>query len=118
MQKTVTIAGKSVTLTQAVATPSETRFYLYSRDVPLDQGNSFSLTDNGRNVNGLDASVGGITNQDGYQTIPSNQPITSEIVDFEPLFGSHAIGVLTVSAPPEAMAVPGCFTSLFNRSVV
>ncbi len=68
MQQTVTVAGKSVTLTQGVATPSETRFYLYSRDVQLDQGNNFSLTDNGRNVNGIDGSVGGITNQDGYLT--------------------------------------------------
>jgi hypothetical protein len=108
-QQTVTIAGKSVTLTQAVATPSETRFYLYSRDVPLDQGNSFSLTDNGRNVNQNDSSIGGITNQDGYLTSPANQPITSEIVDFDPLFGSHAVGVLTFSAPGGSHAGPWVF---------
>ena len=109
MQQTVTVAGKSVTLTQGVATPSETRFYLYSRDVPLDQGNNFSLMDNGRNVNGIDGSVGGITNQDGYLTNPPNQPITTEIVDFEPLFESHAVGVLTVNAPPGSHAGPWTF---------
>jgi hypothetical protein len=109
MQQTVTVAGKSVTLTQGVATPSETRFYLYSRDVPLDQGNNFSLMDNGRNVNGIDGSVGGITNQDGYLTNPPNQPITTEIVDFEPLFESHAVGVLTVNAPPGSHAGPWIF---------
>ena len=109
MQQTVTVAGKSVTLTQGVATPSETRFYLYSRDVPLDQGNNFSLTDNGRNVNGIDGSVGGITNQDGYTTYDSNLSNTTEIVDFEPLFESHAVGVLTVSAPPGSHGGPWIF---------
>ncbi len=108
-QKTVTVAGKSVTLTQAVATPSETRFYLYSKDVPLDQDNSFSLTDNGRSVNLNDASVGGTTNQDGYLTNDVNQPITTEIVDFDPLFYSDRAGALTVSAPGGSHAGPWIF---------
>jgi hypothetical protein len=108
-KKTVTVAGKSITLTQGVATPSETRFYLYSKDVPLDQGNSFILTDNGKNVNGIGGSIGGITNRDGYLTSPLNQPITSEIVDFEPLFASHALGFLTVSGPPGSHIGPWVF---------
>ncbi len=109
MQQTVTVAGKRVTLTQGVATPSETRFYLYSKDVPLDQGNDLSLTDNGRNVNGLDGSVGGITNQDGYLTFDRNLSNKTWIVDFEPLFDSHAVGVLTVSAPPGSHGGPWIF---------
>ncbi len=109
MQQTVTVAGKSITLTQGVATPSETRFYLYSSDVQLDQGNDFSLTDNGRNVNGIDGSVGGITNQDGYTTYDSNLSNTTEIEDFDALFESHAVGVLTVSAPPGSHGGPWIF---------
>ena len=107
--KTVTIAGKSVTLTLGVATPSETRFYLYSKDVQLDQGNDFTLTDNGKNVNPLDGSVGGITNQNGYLTNPRGQPITTEIVDFQPLFASHAACVLAISGPPGSHIGPWVF---------
>ncbi|HEY6542568.1 MAG TPA: hypothetical protein VIZ18_16615, partial [Ktedonobacteraceae bacterium] len=107
--KTLTIAGKSVTLTEGVATPSETRFYLYSKDVQLDQGNDFTLTDNGGNVNQLDSSIGGITNQDGYLTSLRGQPITTEIVDFQPLFASHAVCVLAISGPPGSHIGPWVF---------
>lgn len=107
--KTVTIAGKSVMLTEGVATPSETRFYLSSENVQLDQENDFTLTDNGGNVNPLDASVGGTTNQDGYLTNPGNQPITTEIVDFQPLFADHAVCALTIGGPPGSHIGPWVF---------
>jgi hypothetical protein len=107
--KTVTIEGKSITLTEAVATPSETRFYLYSKDVQLDQGNDFTLTDNGVNVNPLDGSVGAITNQDGYSTYSPGLSLTTEIIDFRPLYGSHATCVLTVGGPPGSHIGPWVF---------
>jgi HEAT repeats len=106
MHKTVTVAGKSVTLERMVATPSETRFYLNANDTQL-YNDSFSLTDNGRNVNVIDISIGGITNRDGSTNI--TQPLTSEVLNFDPLFASHAECVLMISAPAGIHAGPWFF---------
>src|SRR5579859_474648 len=59
LHKTVTVAGIGVTLERMVATPSETRFDVQGKQVTLDD--SFSLSDDGKNVDDIDASVGGIT---------------------------------------------------------
>lgn len=98
--QTVTVAGKSVTLVQAVATPSETRVYLQQNDAMLNQDN-FTLTDNGKSVGEMVASV------ESEASAP--HPSILEALDFEPLFESRAVCVLTVSAPARSHAGPWVF---------
>ena len=105
LHKTVTVAGISVTLERMVATPSETRFDVQGKQVTLDD--SFSLSDDGKSVDDIDASVGGITDRNGNTivTIPS----TSVILNFGPLFSNHTVCTFTVSAPNGKHSGPWIF---------
>lgn len=98
--KTVTVAGKSVTLVQMVATPSETRIYLQDNDGMLNK-DSFSLTDRGKSVGELGASA--------VFHLVGPHPVLSEALDFFPLYESHAVCVLTVSAPAGSHTGPWIF---------
>jgi hypothetical protein len=103
--KTVTVAEISVTLERMVVTPSETRFDVQGKQVTLDD--SFSLSDDGKSVDDIDASIGRITDRNGNTivTIPS----TSVILNFGPLFSNHAVCAFTVSAPNGKHSGPWIF---------
>jgi uncharacterized Zn-binding protein involved in type VI secretion len=104
-QQTVTVGGKSIILVQGVATPSEVRIYLQQNDTMLSQ-DSFTLTDNGKNVGEVGASV---EKQTG-----APDPSILEALDFMPLFESHAVCILTVSVPAGSHGGPWIFHFTIN----